>query len=232
MNAYAVTVEICFYGRRCNEKLFSVKAETPYDAACAARKAASHNVAHDLRYTFSVTDVEDNGPVDAVSDSERFEHVYKVIVEETSGRYDLSYEFLVYARDAALAGLKGQARALVAALDEGNIGVGDTPVFEATCAMPLYPAAGAPMQEPSDAPMQEPSDAPMQEPSDALMQEPSDAPELHTFKVTMRGQKITYVVVVDAADDLDAIAKATESVTFHDNGESLLFPYCEVQRLS
>ena len=216
MNAYAVTVEICFCGRRCNEKLFSVKAETPYDAACAARKVASHNVAHDLRYTFSVTDVEDNGPVDAVSDSDRFEHAYKVIVEETSGRYDLSYEFLVYARDAALAGLKGQARALVAALDEGNIGVGDTPVFEATCAMPLYPAAGAPMQEPSDAPMQE----------------PSDAPELHTFKVTMRGQKITYVIVVDAVDALDAIAKATESVTFHDNGESLLFPDCEVQWLS
>lgn len=142
MNAYVVTVEICFYGRRCNEKLFSVKAETPYDAACAARKVASHNVAHDLRYTFSVTDVEDNGPVDAVSDSERFEHAYKVIVEETSGRYDLSYEFLVYARDEALAELKGQARALVAALDEGNIGVGDTPVFEATCVMPLYPAAG------------------------------------------------------------------------------------------
>lgn len=208
MNAYTVTVEICFYGRRCNEKLIRVKAETPYDAACAARKVASHNVAHDLRYTFSVTDVEDNGPVDAVSDSERFEHAYKVIVEETSGRHDLSYEFLVYARDEALAGLKGQARALVAALDEGNIGVGDTPVFEATCAMPLYPAVDAPMQE------------------------PSDAPELHTFKVTMRGQKITYVIVVDAADDLDAIAKATESVTFHDNGESLLFPYCEVQRLS
>lgn len=208
MNAYVVTVEICFYGRRCNEKLFSVKAETPYDAACAARKVASHNVAHDLRYTFSVTDVEDNGPVDAVSDSERFEHAYKVIVEETSGRYDLSYEFLVYARDEALAGLKGQARALVAALDEGNIGVGDTPVFEATCAMPLYPAAGAPMQE------------------------PSDASELHTFKVTMRGQKITYVIVVDAADALDAITKATESGTFHDNGESLLFPHCEVQWLS
>lgn len=205
MNAYAVTVELCFYGRRCNEKVFSVKAETPYDAACAARKVASRSVAHDLRYTFSVTDVEDNGPVDAVFDSERFEHAYKVIVEETSGRYDLSYEFLVYARDEALARLKGQARALVAALDKGNIGVGDTPVFEATCAMPLYPAACAPMQE------------------------PSDAPELHTFKVTMRGQKITYVIVVDAADDLDAIAKAAESVTFHDNDESLLFPYCECE---